>query len=131
MLWIGLIIIFSIFLYLLLYFVKGILIGLKNRGNWLWFPIFITCTLFTSVLPVWIWFEDITVALAFHSKNAYPKLAWIASIALGFYFYSRYHFLTNIAPSSAFPFYRMGIDLAFSILKISSSLKAIKSKRLI
>lgn len=128
-LWIGLIMICSIILYLLLYFLKGMLIGLKSYGNWLWVPIFITCTLFTSVLPVWIVFDDITATLAVFSKPADEKLALIASIAVGFCFYSRFHFLTNMAPQFAFPFFQMGIDLAIGFLKISARLKWIKSKQ--
>jgi hypothetical protein len=129
-LWIGLVFIFSVFLYLLLYFLKGIIIGFKSAGNFLWLTLFIICTVFTCVLPVWICFETIKTITETLSKNAGEKLTWIFSVAIGLFIYSRYHFLTNIAPASAFPFYQAGIDLAFFLLKLSWRLKAIKSKQL-
>ena len=129
-LWIGLICLFSIFIYLLVYFLKGALIGFKSNGNFLWLPLFIICTVFTCVLPVWIFFEPVKSIMQSLSKNAGEKLSWIFSVASGLFLYSRYHFLTNIAPAFVFPFYQAGIDLVISLLKLSSRLKAAKSKQL-
>src|SRR5215471_3486702 len=57
--WIGLMLIFSIALYFIIYFLKGMLIALRNNRNLLWIPLFICCITLTCVLPVWIVFEPI------------------------------------------------------------------------
>lgn len=57
--WIGLIVIFSLLLYQLVFFTKGIIIGLMNEGNWFWIPMFILCFTITCLYPGWIVFNSI------------------------------------------------------------------------
>jgi hypothetical protein len=58
-------------------------------------------------------------------------LQWIFAIAFGAYIYYRYNFLTNIAPSFAFPAYDAGIQFTAMLLKKPFLLKAAKSKEVI
>lgn len=123
------VILVSFILYLLVYFVKGILIGLKSNNKLLWILLFIICVTFTCVLPVYLVFDPISslVKSSSHSGNPNSILKWIFSLAFGVYVYFRYDFLTNKAPSIAFPAYQAGIDITVSILNRSYRVKAQKS----
>lgn len=106
--WILLIVLFTILMYQSIFFIKGLLIGLKkNKGNLLWMPLFIVCILFTCVFPVWQLHS--TVVQLFHkiSPNSGNLLAWLTSLCFGIYVYSRYNFLTDIAPRFALLVYRL------------------------
>ncbi len=61
----------------------------------------------------------------------YTTIQWIFTIAFGTYIYFRYNFLTNVAPSFAFPAYDAGIHFTGVILKKASLLKAANSKEVI
>jgi hypothetical protein len=128
--WAGMIVILAICLYQLLFFIMGLIIGFKYRENFLWIPLFILCTVFTCVLPVWFAFDAIQVFTTEWSKKSADTLTWIFALAFGLLIYSRYHFLTNIAPVSAYPVYQMGIDTALKLLRITTKMTAIKSRQL-
>lgn len=109
--WIGLIILFTILAYQSVFFVKGLLIGLKNKGNLCWLPLFIACICFTCLIPIWLIHNNIQPWLHRVSPNSGNLLAWLTSISFGIYAYSRYHFLTNIAPMAALLSYQLGMNL--------------------
>ncbi|AWO02091.1 hypothetical protein DLD77_10485 [Chitinophaga alhagiae] len=127
------IILVSFILYLLVYFVKGILICLKSNNKLLWILPFIICVSFTCILPVYIVLDPVgrLVQSSSRSGTSYDILKWIFSLAFGVYVYFRYDFLTNIAPSVAFPAYQAGISITMSILKRSYRIEAKKSNDLI
>jgi len=52
-------------------------------------------------------------------------------VAFGFYVYSKYYFLTNIAPAKAFPYYQRGIIITNHFLRFSNGFKAKKSTEII
>jgi len=128
--WIGLIVIFAVFLYQLLFFVKGMIIGFKSWGNLFWIPLFILCSAFTCVLPVWIVFDILQPFAIELSMRSGDTVTWIFAVAFGLFLYSRYHFLTNMAPLAAYPAYQMGIDTASKLLNITTKVTAIKSRQL-
>jgi hypothetical protein len=129
--WIGLILLIAFALYQLVFFFKGIIIGLKSRGNLLWITFFILCAVFTCIVPSWIIFENLH-SLAFRlSHQAGDVLTWLFAISFGLYVYSRYHFLINIAPVAAYPVYQMGIDISLKMMNSTTSLPAAKSRQII
>lgn len=110
--WIILVIVFSILVYLLIYFLKGLTIGFKLSGKWLWLPFFIVCVFYTSVIPVWICFETIQTLAAIISKTSGKILTPIVSACFGISCYSHYQLLTNSAPRFAFSIYKIGFNTA-------------------
>ncbi|SHN43375.1 hypothetical protein [Chitinophaga sp. CF418] len=125
----GLVILVSFILYFIVYFLKGVIICLKGNNRILWMLPFIICVAFTCILPVYIVLDPIgnLVKSSSHSQTEHSTIKWIFSIAFGVYVYFRYDFLTNIAPSIAFPAYQAGIDFTTTILKHSYRVKAQKS----
>lgn len=123
------VILVTFILYLLVYFIKGILICLKSNNKLLWILPFIICVAFTCILPVYLVLDPVgyLVQNANRSGNTYSIFKWIFSLAFGVYVYFRYDFLTNIAPSIAFPAYQAGIDITRSILNRSHRIEAKKS----
>lgn len=90
--WIALIILFALMAYQVTFFIKGLIIGLKNKGNLLWLPLFIVCICFTCLLPIWFVHNNIQPWLHKVSPNSGNLLAWLTAILFGIYVYSRYHF---------------------------------------
>ena len=130
-LWLALILIFATVIYFIIYFLKGVLIALKHNHNWLWLPLFLFCVAFTCALPVWILFDPLTNFISRYTQTNQQLLTWIFALAFGLYVYSKYHFLTNIAPTIAYPYYQRGINMTMHSLNLSNSFKAKKSKAII
>ena len=131
LIWIGLMVIFSFAFYFIIYFLKGMLIALRNNRNLFWIPLFICCVTLTCVLPVWIVFEPIEAFFNRYTETNQQLLTWICALAFGFYVYSKYHFLSNIAPAKAFPYYQRGIIVTNHLLSFSKSFNAKKSAEII
>ena len=129
--WIGLMLIFSVALYFSIYFLKGMLIALRNNRNLFWIPLFICCVILTCALPVWIVFEPLENFFNKYTETNQQLLTWICALAFGLYVYSKYHFLTNIAPAKAFPYYQRGIIVTNHFLRFSKGFKARKSVEII
>lgn len=128
--WIGIIIIFTLCLYQALFFLKGMLIAFKSRGNLLWILLFIICTTFTCIVPLWIAFDTLRSFAIEMSEKSANTLTWIFAIGFGIFVYNRYHFLTNIVPLAAYPTYQVGIDTTLKLLNITTKVNAIKSRQL-
>ena len=131
LIWIGLMLIFSVVFYFIIYFLKGMLIALRNNRNLFWIPLFICCVILTCVLPVWIVFDPLETFFNRYTETNQQLLTWICALAFGFYVYSKYHFLTNIAPAKAFPYYQRGIIITNHFLSFSNGFKAKKSAEII
>lgn len=129
--WLALILIFAVILYFITYFFKGVLIALKANRNLFWIVIFICLLTITCVLPVWLIFSPVQDFINNYTSSNPLLITWIFAIAFGLYVYSRYHFLTNIAPTAAYPYYQMGINSTFHLLNLSNTFKAKKSRQLI
>jgi hypothetical protein len=130
-LWIAVILLFAVVFYFIVYFFKGAVIALKHNKNLFWIPLFVLCVLFTCVLPVWIVFGYVKKFFTAYSEANNNLLTWIFACAFGLYVYSRYHFLTNIAPTTAYPYYQSGINMTMHLLNFSNSFKARKSQDVI
>jgi hypothetical protein len=123
------IILVSFILYLLVYFIKDILICLKSNNRLLWILPFIVCVTFTCILPVYIVLDPVghLVQSSSHSGSPNNILKWVFSLAFGVYVFFRYDFLTNIAPSIVFPAYQAGVNITASILNKSYRVEAQRS----
>ena len=126
--WLALMFIFAILFYSVIYFFKGVLIALKFNHKSVWILLFTVLVIFTCALPVWIVFNPLQNVIARYSSSNQEPLAWIFAVAFGLYVYSRYHFLTNTAPTAAYPYYQMGINSTFHLLNLSNTFKAKKSQ---
>lgn len=120
LIWIGLILLFAFALFQLLYFIKGVIIACKKRNNFMWIPLFLLCTVFTSALPAWAAFDTIHALARLLSNESAQLVTWILSIAFGLYIYSRYHFLLNVAPKLVFPAYQFGVTCGLKLNGSSS-----------
>jgi len=121
--WLGLILFFSILLYQLMFFIKGLIIGFRESGKLIWLPLAIILLFFTCFLPVYLFFPHIYALMVDVYAPQAKTLSWFAGVALFFAVYSRYHFFTDMAPFVAYPSYQAGLSL-------SSSLIGEKSKRI-
>ena len=115
--WMGLTISFAYILYAFIFFLKGILIALKSRGNFLWILLFVFCAGYTCVAPLWLFFDTIERLMFQLSKEQGTLLTWLFSFAIGGYIYSRYQFLINVAPVFVAAFYQAGINLGLSLTR--------------
>ena len=128
LIWIALIFVFAAMLYFVIYFLKGVMIALKVNRNLLWIPVFICCVIFTCALPMYIVFDPIQSIITRYTETNHDLLTWIFASAFGLYVYSKYHFLTNIAPIAAYPYYHRGIVVTNHLLNFSRGFKAKKSQ---
>lgn len=126
--WLALILIFAVVLYFSVYFFKGALIALKFNHKLIWVLLFIFLAVLTCILPVWIIFKPLQNFIADYNSGNQQLLTWIFASAFGLYVYSRYHFLTNTAPTTAYPYYQMGINSIVHLLNLSNTFKAKKSQ---
>lgn len=109
--WLGLILLFAFALYQVVFFVKGLIIGWKDKGNLLWVIVLIICIGFTCIFPAFIIFEYMEPLMHDLSYKNGSLLTWIFSIGAAIFIYSRYHFLTDLAPAAAYPAYQLGLSL--------------------
>jgi hypothetical protein len=110
--WLILIPVFSFALYQLVYFVKGLIIGLKSRKNYFWIFLFLVCVGFTCLFPVYLLRAIIKDLIIVSSKENYRIISGLIGAFFGIFIYKRYLFLTDTAPSIAYPAYSMGIALS-------------------
>lgn len=129
-LWVALILLFAGVLYFIIYFFKGVLIALIHNRNLFWIPVFICLLSLTCILPVWIIFDPLKNFITSYTETNNEILTWIFAGAFGLYVYSKYHFLTNIAPTIAYPYYQRGINVAMHLINPSRSFKAKKSQEI-
>lgn len=125
------IIILSVILYYCIYFLKGALMALKYNQNLPWIPFYIFCIVITCILPAWIIFEPLQTFTGRYTETNQQLVTWICALTFGLYVYGKYHFLTNIAPMKAFPYYQRGIIITNHLLRFSKGLKAKQSREFI
>jgi hypothetical protein len=122
-----LVLLLSYILYFVIYFFKGVLIALKFNGNFLWVPVFICAVLFTCAIPMYVIFDPVKTFIDRYADANQYLLTWIFTAAFGLYVYSKYYFLTNIAPVAAYPYYQRGIIITNHLLTFSKGFKAKRS----
>lgn len=125
----GLTITISYLLFALIYFLKGVLIGLRNSGRHSWFLLWILCVAVacgTQAVLVQTWLENV-----FSSRSIanYELWSWIAGGLVAFIIYSHYRFLTNVAPRSVFWSYQFGFRVLQSMANTTQKGEPRKSTR--
>lgn len=88
-------------LYAGVYWLKGIVVGLRQRTGWLWMLPFALCVAFACLLPG-------LVVQAFLGKSVSPSWAWGLGAAFAAFAYSRYRFTVDYAPAVTLWSYRLG-----------------------
>jgi hypothetical protein len=114
--WIIVILLSSSLLYQLVYLIKGTLITLKARKNYLWIFLFIVCVGFTCVFPAWLFMVAVKGIIFTLSKENAEIISGMIAVVFGLYIYSKYLFLTDIVPSVAHPAYQLGSWIALKLL---------------
>jgi hypothetical protein len=134
--WIGGIIAIAFMLYQLLFFLKGMLIALMEKGYLLWLLLFLICVSFTCILPAWLaWEPAIHLAAKVKSDASFARMTVIILVAYG---YTRYNFLERTAPPMAAGAFSLGFELLslpwsgkeHRTTNHSLTLRPIKSQRL-
>ncbi len=115
--WIIMILLSSITMFFLIYFIKGLLIGFKVNRCRLWVPLFIICTFVTCMLPFAISFHLISGYVREFSEATDKKVTWRLSGVFCLYVYSRYQFLTDNCPKFLLSFYIAGYRLSVLLLQ--------------
>jgi hypothetical protein len=129
--WLALMLIFAFVLYAVIYFFKGVLVALKFNHKSIWILLFICLVTTTCILAVWIIFNPLQDFINNYTSSNQQLVTWLFALAFGLYVYSKYQFLTNIAPNIAFPYYQMGINSAVHSLNLADTFKAKKSQETI
>jgi hypothetical protein len=124
---VGLTLILCYGLFSFIYFLKGVLIGLRNIDNKWWVVLWIVCVLATCGIQAFFAQGLIEDFLASRQVVNYQIWSWMGSSAIGILIYSHYQFLTNIAPSSVFWIYRIGFLRVGGIAKGVRSMEPKKS----
>lgn len=110
--WLALIFILSFLQYLVMYFLKGLLIGLKYKNNFIWFPLLIVCTVYTCLFPGWLVYEFVkSLAIASYMTHA-VIIALNCALIAAIYIYKSFCFHIDCCPVPARPFYQFGLNLA-------------------
>ena len=124
----GLTIIVAYLLISLVYFLKGILIGMRNNGRIFWVAIWSFCVLITcgvqAVLGQFVLQEFFE---ARHIAN-YEFWSWIGAGAIVVLIYSHYRFLSNVAPRSVFWSYKTGFAIIQPRSRNKSNIAVVPNK---
>jgi hypothetical protein len=102
---------FAVLTFLFIYFLKGMITGLREDQNYWCIPLLLICILYTCMVPFWwmfLWVDDYMLRLSPENGRIFT---WIIAAGTAVYTYSRYNFFTDSAPRIALPLYRMGYEL--------------------
>jgi hypothetical protein len=105
-----LVLLFSYLVYLGVFFLKGVSLALKARGNIIWLFLFMVCVAFTCLLSPWLVAGPLSRAfLRWHLSS---WLVWVLTFWFGYLIYNRYKFHVPSAPVMARFAYQFGFNLA-------------------
>jgi len=95
-------------LFSFVYFLKGLLIGLRSASRYAWMVIWIVCVLATCGVQFFL--VQSQLEILFEARRVANNVAWswVGAGAVALLIYSHYQFLTNVAPRSVFWAYRLG-----------------------
>ncbi|MCR5890421.1 hypothetical protein LRS06_22090 [Hymenobacter sp. J193] len=90
--------------YALLYLVKGVAIGLRQRGSRRWLLPFTICLLVACLVPAWL----LHLFVVHTAHVTHPVLVWVVPALFALYTYSRYRLTEDVAPNTVLWAYRRG-----------------------
>ena len=94
LLWVVFIFLFGFAFFKGILFLRKLIYLLISRRNLFWIPVWLFCTGFTTILPVWIVFGPTEKLVEKLSQGYHVQLlTWLISLAYGYFIYSRYQFL--------------------------------------
>jgi hypothetical protein len=126
---IGLAIVICYLIFSAIYFLKGILIGLRQNRRASWFVLFALCLILTSGVQA-VGAHAILINF-FSGRNVanYEVWSWLGAVIVALLIYSHYQFLTNVAPRVVFWSYQLGYVTSNSKGTKSENVKPKKSPR--
>lgn len=105
-------IIFAFLIWGLIYFLKGLLIGLKaKKHSFLWMSLFVLLTLFITIPPGLVFgeiFYYVTQNIEIPHHHAW---GWAIGLFFAYKAYQQFDFLHDYAPLRVFRFYKAGVNL--------------------
>jgi hypothetical protein len=125
----GLTILICYLLFALIYFLKGLLIGLRNSGRNSWFVLWMLCVVLTCGAQAVLAQAQLENIFSSRSIANYELWSWLGAALVGLIIYSHYQFLTNVAPRSVFWSYQFGFRAFQSLSNIAQKDEPRKSTR--
>ena len=104
-------ILFAYFVYLLIFFAKGMMLAMKGLKIWIWVPLFLFSIAFTCVMPSWAAYQ---LLKGLHIDH---DILLIIAAAFGIFVSFKYRLLSDWAPKEATALYRSGYRLAQSLFQ--------------
>jgi hypothetical protein len=105
---IGLTVIVGYALFSIIYFLKGILIGMRNAGRNMWVVVWLFCVIITCGIQAVVGQTFLEQFFASRQVANSQLWSWIGSGAIVVLIYTHFKLLTNISPSVVFWIYRLG-----------------------
>jgi hypothetical protein len=104
-------VLFSFIIWGLVYFFKGLLMGLKGKNHFLWIPLFAALAAFVCIPPAFV-FAELFIFMTQNIGIPYQTL-WALMIGIFFAYraYKQFDLLNDYAPHKVFGFYKAGVDL--------------------
>jgi hypothetical protein len=125
----GLTILICYLLFATIYFLKGLLIGLRNRGRNSWFILWMLCVVLTCGAQAVLAQTQLENVFGSRGIANYELWSWLGAALVGLIIYSHYQFLTNVAPRSVFWSYQFGFWAFQSMSNIAQKDEPRKSTR--
>lgn len=108
----GLTLAFTYVLFATIYFLKGIVIGMKHNSHHWWVALWLICVAITCGIQTILAQSLFGDYLAARNIMNHRLWSWIAAAVVGTLIYSHYQFLSNVAPRSVFWIYRLGFKVS-------------------
>lgn len=105
-------IIFSFIIWGLLYFLKGLLMGLKGKNHhFLWIPLFIVLTAFICIPPGFVFSELFYYSTQNIEIPHHHIWGWFIGLFFAYISFQQFNLLHDYAPLKVFRFYKADVDL--------------------
>jgi hypothetical protein len=98
-------------LFSFVYFLKGVLIGLRNNRQIIWIAVWIICVIATCGIQAILGQNFLESLFRDRHIANYELWSWIGASAIIILIYSHYQFLSNVAPRSVFWCYKTGFSM--------------------
>lgn len=125
---IGLTAIVAYLLFSFVYWLKGILIGLRTNGQSLWIVVWAICVMATCGIQAIIGQNLLETFFRERQIANYDVWSWIGASAILILIYSHYQFVSNVAPRSVFWSYKAGFAMIQPRFPRGSTINSVPKK---